>query len=381
MFFSAPDGYGDGSDSVSNAAATPPELVTPPFGVGAPPPVAPEEAGADALPLWLWAAVASTVAMIVVAALLVRRRRRLQRARDEEARLQAGSLAMGADGSHDFAILNDLFSAGTEASEELFGVGTPAGMLGQEGLAALAIANRRQSEVDRELNRQQHLLRTGDGASNFTSNFSDTSASSAWDSLPAGLLMEDELFDADEIDAKDEGEAEDLDMESFDMDMESFVIEAEALLENIDLDEVSLEASEKAAMRNRLAEIAEVVRARREARLRGESAAPIPEEQLTTKIAAIRAGLNRIEKQEQQKSANADDGGTWNNDILAQIAAVRFKMRHVERADLSKVRWQNAGGALFATSLARHIKSDIAAKDRSRTRSGSGSIVNPLYQG
>jgi hypothetical protein len=186
--------------------------------------------------------------------------------------------------------------------------------------------------------------------------------------------MEDELFDADEIDAKDEGEAEDL-------DMESFVIEAEALLENIDLDEVSLEASEKSAMRNRLAEIAEVVRARREARLRGESAAPIPEEQLTTKIAAIRAGLNRIEKQEQQKSANADDGGTWNNDILAQIAAVRFKMRHVERADLTKVRWQNARGALFATSLASHIKSDIAAKDRSRTRSGSGSIVNPLYQG
>ena len=51
-------------------------------------------------------------------------------------------------------------------------------------------------------------------------------------------------------------------------------------------------------------------------------------------------------------------------------------MRHIERADLCKIKWQNAATTAMVTSLAGRIKRAAAGNYDHR-----GSVVNPLYNG
>ena len=75
-------------------------------------------------------------------------------------------------------------------------------------------------------------------------------------------------------------------------------------------------------------------------------------------------------------AAAANKGDEWNNSLMEQIARVRKNMRHIERADLCKIKWQNAATTAMVTSLAGRIKRAAAGNYDHR-----GSVVNPLYNG
>ena len=389
-------------DGGENSVGAPGVALPPGAGYGgdllAPPP---PEGDSGALPLWLLVVVA-IVALAILGVLLfafVRRKRRHLEGHLESVTPYRVSLVddnfeanfntlynfSGEQGTKDGS-MGDMSEAGSLQD------GALGDMSGAGGLAQLALAHRRQSEVDRSLNRAASARSETECALDIDSTGSESMLMDDADLLTApGLLMEDDIFFSSEgveqmalvgdgLEAGDRPAGESVTVEVDELAVENFVTEAEAMLQividadgkHLDPDSLAAGGAETGAVRDKLAQITELVRQRRAARARGKSVEHSAELDLVRHLSDVKSGLNSIE----ERSAAANKGDEWNNSLMEQIARVRKNMRHIERADLCKIKWQNAATTAMVTSLAGRIKRAAAGNYDHR-----GSVVNPLYNG
>ena len=246
-----------------------------------------------------------------------------------------------------------------------------------EGLAQLGQMHRQQDEVDRVIMRQQRPNDT-DWLISSESASMDSRVQRLSDALPMGMIMSDSLFKVDdgqcEKDAMgaafagDTGSFDDIDIDTIVADVDAALAKATADVELAEVrgDTIAIDAAETRAA---LAGISVLVKQRQAAQAAGQEADEAVEQDLTRRIAQVRAGLSRIEEKTNLARATSDD---WSVELSDQIARVRAKMRHVERADLAAVRWQTAHNMPgFASQLQR--PSDAK-------RESAVSVANPLYR-